>query len=137
MIRAFLRRAALFPFALVAVHFLGYAYAHLIRPIRAFRNPYLAPYTSTEPLSTSYFSYIEGIIHTTDLGVMSDPWGYGMVGITEAIAKAALASFGLLGIALIASVIFGFVIGLLAARANPPGIRRWLTSLSTVGTTSE
>ena len=83
MIRTFLRRLAIFPFALVIVHFLGYAYAHLIRPIRAFRNPYLAPYTSTEPLIPSYFSYLKEFQQTLNLGTMANPWQTGFCGQSQ------------------------------------------------------
>lgn len=126
------RLALIFP-ALMLVHFLGFAYAHLVRPLRAVRNPYLASVARPAPLWPEYSEYIQRAARL-DFGSMLDPWtGRSEVLILEAITRASLASLGLLGIALVASILIGVFLGILAARTEPPRIGQWLTALSTVG----
>lgn len=132
MTRFIFRRLAVFPFAILLVHFLGFAYAHLIRPLRAFRNPFLASTTQSEPLLPTYLAYLRTALDG-ELGIMSNPWGPGALPIQDAILQASLASLGLLAIALLLSVLVGTAFGWSAARAEPPSIARWLTSVSTVG----
>jgi peptide/nickel transport system permease protein len=132
MTRLILRRLAVFPFAVLLVHFLGFSYAHLIRPVRAFRNPFLASTTDTEPLLPTYLDYLEGAL-AGDLGTMSNPWGPGTLPIKEVILQASLASLGLLAIALALSVLVGTVFGWRSAIVDPPSTTRWLTAVSTIG----
>lgn len=128
-----LRRLAILPLALALVHFLGFAYAHQVRPLRAIRNPYLASATNPTSLVSTYTEYLRDLIRF-DLGSMPDPWGrQGALPVAETIFKASQASFGLLAIALALSMMAGLVLGLWAARADPPSVARWLASLSTVG----
>ena len=42
MLRFIIRRLAIIPVALLLIHFLGFGYAHLARPLRAARNPFFA-----------------------------------------------------------------------------------------------
>jgi peptide/nickel transport system permease protein len=114
------------------VHFIGFAYAHLVRPLRAASNPFLAVSSETVPLWPAYRDYL-GQALSGSLGPMPD------IGFTlpptlgAALLQASLASLALLGIALLLSTLLGAVLGIAAARAQPPIIRRWLTSLSTAG----
>lgn len=112
---------------------MGYAYAHLVKPLRAFRNPYVAATVDTGPLLPNYLEYLRGVAQF-NFGTMIDPWGLrGEIPIGQAIASASLASLGLLSIALLLSVIIGTLLGFRAANSEPPSVARWLTSLSTAG----
>ncbi|MEW6716134.1 MAG: ABC transporter permease [Chloroflexota bacterium] len=130
MIRFILRRLAIIPPALLVVHFLGFSYAHLVRPLRAFRNPFLAAVTQPEPLIPTYSAYIRGVLHG-DFGIM--PGATMGKFLVSALLEAGLASGGLLLLALVLSVIVGLYLGLRAVSSDPPNITRWLTSLSTLG----
>jgi peptide/nickel transport system permease protein len=132
MYRLILRRLAIFPFAIFLVHFLGFSYAHLIRPVRAFRNPFVASTTQPEPLLTTYAEYLKSGLKG-DLGTMINPWGPGTLPIQDGIIQASFASLGLLAIALTFSVLAGIVLGWRSAIAEPPSTARWLTTVSTVG----
>jgi peptide/nickel transport system permease protein len=133
MARFILRRLAIIPPALLLVHFLGFSYAHLVRPLRAQFNPFLASVTKPSPLLPAYGEYI-GQVFRLDLGTLP---GTGVSGAKEpflrAMVNAGAASLGLLVLALTLSVIIGVFLGTLAARNNPPIVARWLTSISTVG----
>ena len=131
MIKYFLQRLAVIPPALILVHFLGFAYAHLVRPLRALRNPYLASVDKSTPLWPAYQAYAKRIL-ALDFGTMLDPWsGLREVPVGETILNAAEASLGLLAIALLLSIIAGLFLGMRAAGAEPPVIARWLTLLAT------
>ncbi len=132
MFRFISRRLIIYPFALFLVHFLGFAYAHLIRPLRALRNPFLASATKPEPLLSTYAAYLQRLPRF-DFGQITNPWGMGEVPLSDAILQASAVSLGLIGIALTFSVLVGVLLGLRAVIADPPAIARWLTSLSTVG----
>jgi peptide/nickel transport system permease protein len=133
MIRLILRRLVIIPPALLLINFLGYAYAHLVKPLRAFRNPYVAVTIESEPLLGSYWAYLQDVLNS-DLKTIPDPWRtYGELPMGQVILEAALASLGLLAIALVLSVIIGILLGFRAARSEPPSVARWLTSLSTAG----
>lgn len=133
MNRLLLRRLAIIPPALLLINFMGYAYAHLVKPLRAFRNPYVAATIDSEPLLPSYLAYLQGVLHL-DFGSMPDPWGVrGELPIGQVILQASLASLGLLAIALFLSIVVGMLVGFRAARSEPPSIARWLTSFSTAG----
>lgn len=133
MVRYFLLRLAVIPPALLLVHFLGFAYAHLVRPLRALRNPYLAGVSDSSPLWPTYTSHFERILRL-EFDPIANPWGGRLeIPMGEALASAGAASFGLLAIALILSIAAGVLLGLRASRAEPPGIAHWLTSLATLG----
>jgi peptide/nickel transport system permease protein len=132
MVRSILQRTAIIPPALVLAHFLGYAYAHIVRPLRAARNPFLAATAETSPLLPSYLAYLQDALQTK-LGAMP-PMGLNTPAtIAEALLAAGSASLGLLAVALVLSVAVGLLLGLYAVRANPPSVSQWLTTLSTVG----
>lgn len=131
MLRFILRRLAIIPVALLLIHFLGFGYAHLARPLRAARNPFFASLANPEPLLPTYQHYLENARHL-DFGTLptspsiEEP-------IVTVIARAGVASLGLMAIALALSTLVGLALGLLAVRPEPPRIRKWLTIISTVG----
>ena len=128
MIRFLLRRLLIIPPVLILLHFLGFAYAHVARPIRAARTPYLRELIETTPLWDAYRQHVQDIF-SGQLGQMPGSSG----GFGERLLSATQASLGLLAIALLISVILGFLLGVAAVRTQPPGVRRWLTPLSTLG----
>lgn len=133
MIRLILRRLVIIPPALLLINFLGYAYAHLVKPLRAFRNPYVAATIESEPLLGSYWAYLQDVLNS-EIRTITDPWRtYGQLPMGQVILEATLASLGLLAVALILSVIIGIFMGFRASRSEPPSVARWLTSLSTAG----
>jgi peptide/nickel transport system permease protein len=128
MTRFILRRFAVIPVALLLIHFLGFAYAHLAGPIRAARTPYVFIQIDSPPLLPTYRGYLQQVLRL-DLGTMpgaQEP-------LVTAILRATTASLGLLTLALVLSVLFGLVLGFRASRLNPPRTSQWLTVLSTVG----
>ncbi len=128
MTRFLLRRLAIIPVALALVHLLSFSYAHIARPIRAARTPYLREQAAVAPLWQSYQQYLQQVI-SGDLGQMPGAKG----DLATAISQATQASLGLLGIALAASILSGLSLGFMAVRSQPPGTRRWLTPLTTLG----
>jgi peptide/nickel transport system permease protein len=128
MARFVLRRLAIIPVALVLAHFLGYAYAYVARPIRAARTPYIFIQQESPPLLPVYRQYWEQLLRM-DFGTMpgaQEP-------LAGAILRAAVASLGLLAVALTLSVLLGLILGFGAARFDPPRSAQWLTVLSTIG----
>jgi peptide/nickel transport system permease protein len=133
MIRLIVRRLLIIPPALLVINFLGYAYAHLVKPLRAFRNPYVAASIETEPLLESYWVHLQAVLNS-EINTIPDPWrAYGELPLGEVLLEATIASLGLLAMALVLSVIIGTFLGFRAARAEPPSVAHWLTSLSTAG----
>ena len=128
MTRFILRRLAIIPVVLLLANFFGYAYAHLVLPIRASRIPYLAALPSSEPLLPAYAAYLQGALRL-EFGML--PGGEGA--IPTAISSATSASLGLLALALALSVVAGLLLGLRAVRLESGGVSRWLTLVSTVG----
>lgn len=74
MVRFVLKRLLVIPFALMLVHFLGFGYAHFVRPLRAERNPFLASAVKTEPLIPVYTDYIKSVLGG-DYGEIVNPQG--------------------------------------------------------------
>ena len=128
MTRFVVRRLAIIPIALFLAHFFGFAYAHLARPLRAARNPFLAPLIDSEPLLPTYFGYLQQI---PESGLGAVPGSGAPLG--EVVLQATLASLGLLSIALTLSLIVGWFLGMRAVRTNPPRVARWMTIFSTIG----
>ncbi len=128
MLRLVGRRLLLIPLVLLLVHFLGFAYAHVARPVRAARNPSLAGLITPTPLLPAYFGYVEGFTHL-DFGQVP---GSG-TSIVSVIAQAGPASLALLAISLGASTVVGIGLGVAATRRNPPRTANWLTMLTTGG----
>ncbi len=131
MVRFVLRRLAIIPIALVLVHFLGFAYAHLARPLRAARNPFFASLADPAPLLPTYRGYLENVARL-DLGTVPTGPGF-QEPVGAVVARATVASLGLLVIALTLSAVIGVFLGLLAVRPNPPRVARWLAGITTVG----
>jgi ABC-type dipeptide/oligopeptide/nickel transport system permease component len=132
MIRTIIRRVAIIPPALLLVHFLGFAYAHIVRPLRAARNPFLAAVTKPEPFWPTYTAYFKQVIQG-DLGPIPPISLDSPDTIAEALVQTGSASLGLMGIALFLSIVIGVILGLYAARTEPPIIARWLSSISSAG----
>lgn len=131
MTRFILRRLAVIPIALLLVHFLGFGYAHLARPMRAARNPFFASLADPAPLLPTYENYLQNALRL-DFGTiptntsLEEP-------VFTAIGRASVASLGLMTIALVLSTLVGLLLGLLSVRPAPPRIARWLTIFSTIG----
>lgn len=130
--RSLLKRLLFIPPALMLVHFLGFAYAHLVRPLRAARNPFLATAPEQPPLWEAYRAYLSRAA-AGDLGTLNIPASGLPSTLSAAIVQTSLASLGLLAIALALSTVLGILLGVAAAQSQPPVIRRWLTALSTSG----
>lgn len=128
-----IRRFLLLPPALLLIHFIGFAYAHLVRPLRAAANPFLAAGGDPEPLWPAYRAYLAGVLDGGGLGAMPEAHFNVAATIGAAIAQTAVASLGLLGLSLLLSTLLGVFLGVVAARTEPPSIRRWLTAVSTGG----
>ncbi len=126
MLRYIIRRLLLIPPALMAVNFLGYTYAHFARPLRAKRTPYLPFVEEPGPLFPEYAGYLRTIFNP-------ELRSHTQASILGSIREATAASMGLLALALILSIIIGFLLGLRAVRNDPPGVSRWLTFVSTSG----
>ncbi len=132
MLRFILRRLAILPLALLVIHFLGFTYAYVARPARAAHTPYLREQVeNTVPLVESYLSYLKDIQH----GALTHPIRQGpqLGSFSQTIEQSLVASVGLLTIAILVSVILGLLLGLLAVRNQPPGVRGWMAFLSTMG----
>ena len=130
-----LQRLLIIPFLLLLVNFLGFTYAHYARPIRAARTPYVQA-EEAGPLIPEYLNYLETLVNldfglevaTPDNSRSNTP-----VTLGETLAKATIASLGLLAVSLTISVILGLYLGFKATKNDPPDVSRWLTISSTVG----
>jgi peptide/nickel transport system permease protein len=133
MLRFILRRLLIIPVALLLVNFLGFAYAHYARPLRAARTPYVAVQESG-PLILSYVAYLESVFNL-DFGMEVNIPGSrtGPVELGSTLRSATSASLGLMALALLLSAAAGLAIGLGSVRNDPPGVARWLTLFSTAG----
>ncbi len=135
MAKFILQRLLIIPFLLLLVNFLGFTYAHYARPLRAARTPYVQV-EEAGPLIPAYLNYLETLIQldfglevaTPDNARSNTP-----VTLGETLAKATVASMGLLAVSLTISVILGLYLGFKATKNDPPDVSRWLTISSTVG----
>jgi len=128
MPRYILRRLLIIPFALILIHFLAFAYATVARPIRAARTPYLRESIENVPLGEAYVEHIKQVL-SGNVDDIPGPLG----GLGESIWAATKASIGLLVPAIFVSILFGVLLGSQAVRAQPAGVRRWLTPIATLG----
>lgn len=122
MIRFILRRLAILPFALILIHFLGFTYAYIARPLRAARTPYLVQQPGDpSPLLESYYQHIQDILH----GALLRPLDQGpqLDSFAQTLGQSLVASLGLLAIAITLSIFIGLSLGLLAVRNQPPRVR--------------
>jgi peptide/nickel transport system permease protein len=126
MAKRFLLRLLLLAALIGAANFGGYAYAHLARSLSG--NPFFARELQTGGLLPSYGAYVQGMLQGsyTDAAVYEEDFFL-------VLRSAAVASAGLLALALAISVVLGLAIGLLGVRLQPPGIRPWLTGLTILG----
>jgi peptide/nickel transport system permease protein len=132
MLRFILRRLVILPLALILIHFLAYSYAYIARPIRAANTPYLRQQVGNQaPLLQAYYQYIQDIFH----GALMRPIEQGpQIGsFAQDIGVSLVDSLGLLSIALTLSVLLGILLGFLAIRNQPPGVRGWMSFVSTIG----
>lgn len=132
MFKYIIRRLAIFPLALILIHFLGFSYAYIARPIRAARTPYLREQVENPlPLLVSYQQHIQDILS----GSLFEPIEKGpQIGtFAQDMWNSFVASLGLLVVALILSTLFGMLLGLLAVRNQPPSLRGWFTPFTSLG----
>src|SRR5512143_751175 len=132
MARFILRRLVILPLALVLIHFLGFSYAYIARPTRAAQTPYLREQVSNQtPLLESYFHYLKDISQ----GALLRPLEQGpQIGsVSQTMGESLIASLGLLAITLSLSIILGMLLGFMAVRNQPPGVRGWMSLISTIG----
>lgn len=135
MARFVARRMLLIPVLLVLVNFLGFAYAHYARPLRAARTPF-ARAQAVEPLMPAYRAYLQSLAEldfSMQLDVPGNVRSNVAPSLGETLVRAAGASLGLMVLALASSVAFGFLLGLRAVQNEPPQVSRWLTLISTAG----
>jgi len=129
------QRLLIIPLLLLLVNFLGFAYAHYARPIRAARTPYVQS-EEAGPLIPAYLDYLQTLI-SLDFGMeLATPDNYRTntpVTLGDTLKQATIASLGLLVISLSISVIAGLYLGFKATRNDPPDISHWLTVSSTIG----
>jgi peptide/nickel transport system permease protein len=135
MAKFIIQRILIIPVLLLLVNFLGFAYAHYAKPIRAARTPYVQV-EDPGPLIPAYLDYLQTLLNL-DFGMeISSPDNVrsnSAVTLGETLARATIASLGLLAISLSISVVFGLYLGFKATKNDPPDISRWLTVSSTVG----
>lgn len=132
MFKFFLRRLAILPLALALIHFLGFSYAYIARPIRAALTPYFREQIGNQvPLLDSYSQYLQDVLH----GALLRPIEQGpQIGsFTQTLGQAFIASLGLFTISIALSIMFGLLLGLLAVQNQPPRVRGWMSFLSTIG----
>lgn len=132
MYRYIFRRLLIIPFALALIHFLGFSYAYIARPIRAARTPYLREQVDNPlPLLETYQNHIQEILDGSLLRPIAKGPQIGSFG--GDLWNSFVASLGLLVIALFISTLLGLAFGLLAVRNQPPGLRGWFTPLTSLG----
>jgi peptide/nickel transport system permease protein len=128
MTRYILRRLIIIPIALLLVHFLAFAYAYVARPLRAARTPYYLEQTESAPLLETYTAYLRSVAAGESAEVLP-----GQEDLTSYLAQATRNSLALLILALTTGSLIGLGIGMQAVRVQPPGVRHWITVVSTVG----
>ena len=126
MRRSALLRLLLLVAVLAGANFGGFAYAYLARSTAG--NPFFGNQADAGGLFPAYVAYVRQIstASLTDVAVYGDDFG-------RVLLEATLASLGLLLASLAVSIVVGITIGLLGVRVRPPGVRGWLTAVTTVG----
>lgn len=135
MAKFIVQRLLIIPLLLLLVNFLGYAYAHYARPIRAARTPYVQS-EEAGPLIPAYLDYLQTLINLDfgmELAMPDNSRTNTPVTLGDTLKQATIASLGLLVISLSISVIVGLYLGFKATRNDPPDISHWLTVSSTIG----
>lgn len=110
----------------VGANFGGFTYAYLARTTAG--NPFFGNQADGAGLLPAYLAYVEQLTsaRVTNIAVYGDDFG-------RVLAQATVASLGLLTISLAVSIVLGITSGLLGVRFRPPGVRGWLTAVTTVG----
>lgn len=129
MFQFVLRRLLLIPIALVLINFFGFSFAYITANFQRSQTIYGSRQTRFEPLTNVYMDYARQAAQL-DFGKM--PVGVDEP-ITGAVARAALNSLVLLGIAFVVSILLGLLLGLGAVRTDPPKTAGWLSVAATVG----
>ena len=128
MLRYLLRRLALIPLVLVAVHFLGFAYGLWGLWWQSKQDPFFAITADRPPVWGPYVEYIRPWL----AGDVPPMPGRGSEDLVEALVRTGRASLGLLAIAFGVSLAVGIVLGLLSVRTQPAGVAGWLIPVSAV-----
>jgi peptide/nickel transport system permease protein len=130
-----LRRLLVIPLILLVVNLTGFTYAHYARPLRAERTPYVSQ-AEMSPVLPAYRGYLMNLFQLSLADQLALPGRENRDSMTtmgEAILRATAASLGLLTISLGLSILVGFYLGFIAVKTEPRGIKRWLTSVTTIG----
>jgi ABC-type dipeptide/oligopeptide/nickel transport system permease component len=130
MLRFFLRRLALIPFALVLVNFVGFVFAHVTYQLQQSQTIYGSGQDELVPFWPAYTEYASNAILHLNFGNM--PVGINQP-ITEALGKASAASLGLLAISFVLSVGLGLALGLAAVRVSSTQPAPWMPLITTIG----
>jgi ABC-type dipeptide/oligopeptide/nickel transport system permease component len=130
MLRFVIRRLLAFPLILLAVNFIGYAFAFYFEPVVSRSNPYISGYFVLPPLFPEYAEYLSGFLRL-DFGRT-----YNGEPVQIAIARFGTASLGLVAIALTLSIVLGVLLGRLAVRRDSIKVASWLMLLSSMGLAS-
>ena len=130
MLRYLVRRALLIPIVLIAVNFLGFAYARLAQQVNAASSPFIARRTTSTPLLEDYAQFA---VHLFGPDAVRMPTTQNAPPVVSAVLAATANSLGLLLVAFLLSLILGLVLGLIAVRREPPGVRKWLLPISSIG----
>ena len=135
MAKFIIQRLLIIPLLLLLVNFLGFAYAHYARPIRAARTPYVQV-EEAGPLIPEYLDYLKTLVNLNfgmEVSTPDNARSNTAATLGETLARATIASLGLLAVSLSISIIFGLYLGFKATKNDPPDTSRWLTLSSTVG----
>ncbi len=135
MAKFIIQRLLIIPLLLLLVNFLGFAYAHYARPIRAARTPYVQV-EEAGPLIPEYLDYLKTLVNLNfgmEVSTPDNARSNTAATLGETLARATIASLGLLAVSLSISIIFGLYLGFKATKNDPPDTSRWLTISSTVG----
>jgi peptide/nickel transport system permease protein len=123
------RRLTLLPLILLLVNFTGFAFAHITFQLQQSQTIYGSGSEGLTPVWPEYTAYLRDAAQG-DLGKMP-------IGVSEPlagqVARAGLASLGLLGLVFTLSSLLGVALGLAAVRVEPPGVRPWLILVATIG----
>ena len=111
MTKFVVRRLLLILIALLLVNFLGFAYAHYAKPLRAAQTPYQRVEEAT-PVLPAYKAYLGMVFNLDFSSEVAVPGSArtGPVAMGKIIWSATKASAGLLGIVLLISGILGFIL---------------------------
>lgn len=122
MIRFVVKRVLLVLIGILLANFIGFAFVYPGN-ITQTAGSEVPP-----PITEAYIDHIQKVLHL-DLGTFPGDDET----VLSRIASAAIASFGLMALATTMSVIVGLILGIIAARMDPPKVAWWMTPISTVG----